>query len=92
MIEKTCYERHSGQTRTEINKEYWNTNRHLQRVWLSSKVIEGLTKTKLYVGGRNNKTRKYILAMKTEDNNTTVSSDVCQIFFLRTLGDANANI
>lgn len=73
------------------NNDYWNLmNRHLQRIWLSSKVTEELSKRKLREG-RRDITRKYVLPIKNSDGVVT-DIKVCQKFFLSTLGYGNANV
>lgn len=89
-----CYEKFKDTDRHEIHTEYWSLNRNIQRVWMSTKVKESLSKRKLRTG-RRNITRIYILPKKVSSEDTVCTLEnivVCQKFFLGTLGYNNANV
>nr|CAI5845043.1 unnamed protein product [Callosobruchus analis] len=90
LCKMKCWETFSIDDGQNIHEDYWDMARHLQRVWLSSKVTEELSKRKLRVG-RRDITRKYFLPNKNPAGEISNTS-VCQKLFLSTLGYSNANV
>lgn len=82
--ENKCMKNVSQKERTRIYEEFWNLNKHQQRIWLSTHVKETNAKRKVE-GSRRNFSRVYMLG---EENPQTV----CQKFFLSALGYTSSTV
>lgn len=79
-----CMENFPFHTREKIYEGFWKVDRHQQRVWLSTKVIEKPAYRRIQEGRRKN-TRFFFLP-KHFENNEDHCIRVCQKMFLATLG------
>lgn len=80
---KRCAQRISEDERQRLHDDFWNIDRHSQRIWLSSHVTEETAKRKCE-GSKRNYTRVYHLQDNVDSTGETFK--VCQKFFLGTLG------
>lgn len=82
-----CMENFSIELRNKIYEGFWQIDRHHQRLWLSTKIVEKPALRRLQDGRRKNTRVFFLPAHNDGDPNTNNSVfKVCQKFFLFTLG------
>ncbi|CAH0547120.1 unnamed protein product [Brassicogethes aeneus] len=83
---KKCRQNIIHERRIDINKQFWNMNRHDQKNFVMGCIVTGRIKRKTVEESRRLSTNKYYL--KNEEGQ---SIPICKTFFLTTLGYKKSN-
>lgn len=82
---KGCVNKFNTDERRKMYEQFWNMNKEEQKIWMSSRVTEVRAKRKVQ-GSKRNYTRQYHFDKENE------KAEVCQKFFLNTLGYKSTTI
>ena len=93
---KKCPDRVSEDQRREIHKTFWNLMQHERHLWIFNRIkkTENTKLKKNPVSGKNRKClREYYIDVRHLGTDDTVDMvNVCQKFFLSTIGYANDHV